>query len=129
MIDCRGNTILVGFSEVEDIYIRAALELNRGERLEAFQQIADMAGRKFFSVSNRAKFLAAEDRKTARAFLETILRKNWQSESLQDGSRQAFVPARTIQGRHLVTPRSAFSVSEAAKMSGNARTVKARAAE
>lgn len=127
MIDAGGRPVIVGWPEYQELWLRAAVSLPKRDRWEAYENIAEMTNRSLASVKRRAEALQAEDRRLAREFLALHLRKDWQSDC--GGSRQAFVPARTIQGRHLVTPRSAFSVSEAAKMSGNARTVKARAAE
>jgi hypothetical protein len=59
MLDRWGQKIRIGWSDVEIIYICAALSLPRQERREAFEQIADLTGRTLAAVQERAYNLQA----------------------------------------------------------------------
>lgn len=129
MLDQAGKPVIVGWPEYQLLYLRAAVSLTKRDRWEAYQDIAEMVGRSFASVKRKAEMLQAEDRRESKAMLETILRKNWHSESLQDGSRRSFVSTPTLaRQKHNMPPSTLACVSEAAKMGGTANRVKSRAA-
>lgn len=122
MIDRFGNVLLVSFAAHEDEWLRAAGTLRGQERLEALEQISDMAGRKFASCERRMTLLLVEDREKARLFLKSFAAP---SDGLSEGSRRLFVstPTRTRQQANM-PPSALRAVSEAAKMGGSARSVK-----
>lgn len=126
MIDAGGRPVTVGWPEYQELWLRAAVSLPKRDRWEAYENIAEMTNRSVASVKRRAEALQTEDRRIAREFLALHLRKDWQS--LQDGSRRAFVQAPTLaRQRHNMPPSDLAAVSEAAKMSGIAKSVKPRA--
>ena len=74
MIDRFGNLAYVSYSETECLWIAAANSLPRTERWNALIEIADMAGRQFSAVYDKAarmRVQEAQERATqARAVLD-----------------------------------------------------------
>jgi len=63
MKDRWGKPIIVGWAEHEILWIKAAIKIrDRGERTEAFQDIASMTGRTEFAVRDKAKDIRAQQR-------------------------------------------------------------------
>jgi hypothetical protein len=60
MIGCDGKRIYVGWAEHEILWLRAAMSatLNRKEKQEALQDIADMTGRSYANCCWQARRLA-----------------------------------------------------------------------
>ena len=59
MKDRFGDPIRVGWPDFQLVWLQAALTLPRGERFEAFADIASMTGRTVAAVSSRAYALQA----------------------------------------------------------------------
>lgn len=91
-----GNRVRIGWTEVEDIWVRAARSLPLRERTEAFKDIAAMTGRSWTAVHRHARLLVAQDRQAAREWLQTTLRKNWLSETAPVAPRRVFVETPTM---------------------------------
>lgn len=82
MKDRHGNSIRVGFSEKEEIWIKAAMSLPIGERGEAYADIASMTGRKIEAIHSKVQWLRQKmAEESARLALER--------------SRRVMVPARS----------------------------------
>ena len=58
-VDRFGNTVLMGWSEAECLWLKAAMELPRRERFEAFADISEMSGRSVAAVQSKAYALYA----------------------------------------------------------------------
>jgi hypothetical protein len=83
MIDRYGIPIYIGWADHEVIWLQAAMTLDHGERLEAYQDIASMSGRTFKAVKQKASDMRESDRR---------LRAKADAEVLQN--RTILVPAR-----------------------------------
>lgn len=126
MIDRFNHAIIVGWQPHELEWLEACATLNRPERWEAYDCIASMTGRKPSAIKAKVESIIAHNRNEARSFLALHLRKDWQS--LQDGSRRAFVQSPTLAWqKHNMPPSAIRAVSEAAKMSGMAKSIRPRA--
>ena len=88
MIDRFGNPIQVGWAEHEEIWLKAAMSLDIGERGAAYKDIADMTGRTIQAVHAKVSAIHRERRSTA--FREA------RREALR---RAAMVPVSTAQMR------------------------------
>jgi hypothetical protein len=53
-LDRFGKPVRIGFAEHECLWIKAAMELPRRERLAAFNDIADMTGRSTAQIRSKA---------------------------------------------------------------------------
>lgn len=89
MKDRWGRDSTVGYSEVELIWIRAALTLPRGERAAAFRDIASMMGRNLHAVLDKSYRMRAEDAELRQRALD--LAKGY-------GTRSIAVPNRRLPG-------------------------------
>lgn len=90
-LDPAGNPIRIGWSETEEIWLRAASTLTLRDREAAFRDIASLTGRTVDRLRHKAALLKAQDRQTAKALLQVQLRKNWLSETTLTASRQVYV--------------------------------------
>jgi len=61
-LDRNGGYVQIGYSEVECEWIAAANTLSGSERVSAFQDIADMAGRTYPQVRNKANEMRKADK-------------------------------------------------------------------
>lgn len=53
---------IIGFEQHEDLWIKAAIELDCAARMRAFNDIASLTGRTVFQVQDRASRIRAEYR-------------------------------------------------------------------
>lgn len=124
MKDRFGKPLALGWSAVEEIYIRAAMSLTKAERPAAYQDIADMTGRTKAAICSKA------DRMLAAGHDAGIRSNGWRYTPKQ------FVPPRATGTPHRPTmalpavpvrmePSAIPRPSDAARMAGNARRVKA----
>ena len=112
MKDRFGQPTIIGYSEVEILWIRAALTLPRGERAPAFRDIAAMTGRNLHAVQDKAYKLREEDAELRQRAID--LAKGY-------GTRSLMVPVRRLSGQGQPTAPSDFRwPSQAAKMAGKA---------
>lgn len=65
MIDRHGNTILVGWSAHEILWVEAAMTLLPASKIAAFQDIADMTGRSYTAIVRKASDLVSAKREAA----------------------------------------------------------------
>ena len=100
MIDRHGRPIRIGWSDVELLYIRAALTLTRTERLSAYRDISELTGRSMKAIANRAGILRAQGRQEAREWLAEHMRQDWRSSGHVEAPRRIFVQAPTLSGDH-----------------------------
>jgi len=124
MLDQAGKPVIVSWPEYQHLWLRAAMSLTKRDRWNALEDIASMTGRSFASVKRKAEMLQAEDRRQAKAMLETILRKNWHSDRPIEGHRRLFVSVPVLTAKKAGMAPSAISVSEAARMGGHSRVAK-----
>jgi ribonuclease D len=96
MIDRWGVPIYVGWADHEIIWVQAAMTLDHGERLEAYQDIASMTGRTFKAVKQKVSDMRESDRR---------LRAKADAEVLRN--RTVLVPARNPPRAQANTVKSA----------------------
>lgn len=130
MLDRWGKSLIVGWPEHHLLWLHAAAKLRGQELCCALDDIASMTGRKYAECERKMRVMVADEKRQAREFLETAIRKNWQSDSLSDGSRRAFISTPTRARKIATLPPSALAAITRAQMTGGtARRVKARAIE
>ena len=67
MIDRFGHRVNIGWALHEDLWIEAANTLDRHERNDALRDIAELTGRGFYAVADRARRMRERDRRQAMA--------------------------------------------------------------
>jgi hypothetical protein len=74
MIDCFGHKINVGWAEHEDLWLEAANTLDRHERRAALKDIAEVTGRSYVRVSDRANRMREREKRRLIASQRRVMR-------------------------------------------------------
>jgi len=62
LLDRFGKPIQVGWSEPEELWVRAAITLRGQDRISALWDIAEMTGRSIHAVQRKAEHIASQQR-------------------------------------------------------------------
>ena len=102
--DRFGKPVKIFWEPHQDLWARAARSLRPAERWEAYKQIAEMVGRTPEAVAKRGGLLLSRERREAKEWLQTNLRKNWASEASTASPRKVLIRCPTMSSNARLAP-------------------------
>lgn len=99
MIDRFARKVNMGWADHEDLWLEAANTLDRHARNDALRDIAELTGRGFYNVVDRARRMRERDRRQAEAAARRQIMRLPPEWALGPSSISAPTRARLMAGR------------------------------